>query len=211
MFKLISATPSPFARKVRIALIEKDLPFALVTEVPWDSSTRTPDFNPLEKLPILILEDGASVYDSSHILDFLELKYPQPPLLPADADGILTAKRLDVLCNGVCDALVLFFFERMRAEDKRSAEWAARQQRKIEGGLREIARLVGKRHYAVGEMFTLGDIAAATAVGYVSVRYPEMPWRSLYPDLAAYADRLDARPSFVATRPVAQSMKDKVV
>ena len=53
MFKLISATPSPYARKVRIALAEKGLPFELVTEVPWDSGTQTPKYNPLEKLPVL--------------------------------------------------------------------------------------------------------------------------------------------------------------
>ena len=52
MFKLMSATPSPYARKVRIALQEKGLPFELVTEVPWDSTTSTPQYNPLEKLPV---------------------------------------------------------------------------------------------------------------------------------------------------------------
>jgi glutathione S-transferase len=51
MFKLISATPSPHARKVRIALQEKGLPFELVTEVPWDSTTSTPKYNPLRSFP----------------------------------------------------------------------------------------------------------------------------------------------------------------
>jgi glutathione S-transferase len=211
MLRLISATPSPFARKVRIALIEKNLPFELNTEVPWDHTTETPKFNPLEKLPVLILDDGSSVFDSSFILEFLEMKYPQVPLLPRDVDGRLAAKKLDVLCNGVCDAVVLLFFERMRGPDRMSPEWAARQQRKIDGGLREIAHLVGRRRFAVGEEFTLGDIAAATAVGYVSVRYSEMPWRNLYPDLAAYSERMEQRPSLAATRPVAQTMQDKIV
>lgn len=211
MFRLISATPSPFARKVRIALAEKGLPFELMTEVPWDGTTSTPQYNPLEKLPVLILEDGGSVYDSSHILEFLELKHPEPPLLPREPDGILAAKRLDVLCNGVCDALVLLFFERMRGEAQQSPQWMARQRRKIDGGVREIARLIGTRDYAVGGRFGLGDIAAATAVGYVSLRDPDMPWRAQYPDLAAYSDRMERRPSFQASVPVAQKMTDKVV
>ena len=58
MYKVISATPSPYARKVRIALTKKDVPFDLITEVPWDKTTRTPEFNPLEKLPILIRAAG---------------------------------------------------------------------------------------------------------------------------------------------------------
>ena len=119
MLKLISATPSPFARKVRIALAEKGLPFELMTEVPWDCTTSTPKYNPLEKLPVLILEDGSSVYESSFILQYLELKYPQPPLLPADVDGVIAARRLEVLCDGICDAVVLSFFEKMRPAEGR--------------------------------------------------------------------------------------------
>ncbi|WP_290648279.1 glutathione S-transferase N-terminal domain-containing protein [Aquisalimonas sp.] len=210
MFRLISATPSPYARKVRIALAEKGLPFELITEVPWDSTTTTPEFNPLEKLPILLLEDGTSVYDSRFILQYLEVKHPHPSLLPDDEDAALTARKLEVLCDGVCDALVLTFFERMRDEGG-SPEWIARQRRKIDGGLREIARIVGNRQWAVGERFSLGDIAAGTAVGYLSVRLPELDWRTLYPDLAALSDRLEERCSFRESVPYAQPISDKVV
>ena len=72
MYRLISATPSPYARKVRIALAEKGIVFELITEVPWDSTTQTPRHNPLEKLPVLLLEGGGSVYESSYILEYLE-------------------------------------------------------------------------------------------------------------------------------------------
>jgi glutathione S-transferase len=211
MLKLISATPSPYARKVRIALAEKGLPFELLTEVPWDSTTATPKYNPLEKLPVLILADGPSVYESSFIMQFLELKYPETPLLPPDVDGILAARRVEVLCDGVCDAVVLTFFERMRAAGGQSPEWQARQRRKIDGGVREMARLIGRRTFAVGDTFGLGDIAVGTALGYLAVRFKEFEWRTLYPDLAAYAAALERRPSFAATVPVPQIISDKVV
>ena len=210
MYTLISATPSPYARKVRIALAEKGISFALQTEVPWDSTTTTPRHNPLEKLPILLLPDGGSVYESSYILQYLELKHPQPPLVPPDADGFLAARKLEVLCDGVCDAVVLTLFERRR-EGGGSAPWLARQRRKIEGGLAEMARLVGERPWAVGESFSLGDIAVGTAVGYLSVRYAEFAWRALYPALAAYSDRLEGRPSFQQSVPVPQTILDRVV
>jgi glutathione S-transferase len=211
MYKLISATPSPYARKVRIALAEKGIPFELITEVPWNSTTTTPKYNPLEKLPVLLLEDGGSVYESRFILEYLELKHPAPPLLPKDIDGILAAKRLEVLCDGICDALVTTFFERLRAPGHQSAAWIARQRRKIDGGLREIARLIGKREWAVGDRFTLGDIAACTVAGYLSVRFPEIAWRDRYPDFANYADRLAERPSFKATIPSPQRIDEGVV
>ena len=47
-------------------------------------TTTTPRYNPLEKLPVLLLPDGSSVYESSYILQYLELKHPQTPLLPDD-------------------------------------------------------------------------------------------------------------------------------
>ena len=210
MLQLISATPSPYARKVRIALAEKGIAFELLTEVPWNDTTSTPKFNPLEKLPVLILEDGSSVYESNYILQYLELKYPTPPMLPADVDGILAARKLEVLCDGVCDALVLTFFERMRG-DGASPEWTARQRRKIDGGVKEMARLVGEGDWAVGDRFSLGDIAAGTLVGYMTVRFPELPWRTQYPNLAALSDRLEQRPSFKNSVPCAQKITDKIV
>ena len=210
MFQLISATPSPYARKVRIALAEKGLPFELLTEVPWHSTTSTPRYNPLEKLPVLLLPDGSNVYESSYILQYLELKYPWIPLLPDDIDGKLAARKLEVLCDGVCDAVVLTLFEKMRAGGG-SPEWLARQRRKIDGGLAEMAKIVGSRQWATGNSFSLGDIAVGTAVAYLSVRFQELPWRTLYPDLALLSDRLEQRPSFRDSVPYAQSITDKVV
>lgn len=210
MYRLISATPSPYARKVRISLIEKGIPFELHTEVPWDSTTTTPQHNPLEKLPVLVLPDGSSVYESSYILEWLEIKHPQVRLFPADADDLLLAKKYDVLCNGICDAIVLSFFESKR-EGGGSIEWLERQRRKIEGGTRELSRLLGDRAWAVGDGLSLGDIALGTAVGYLSVRYPQLDWKRLYPNLAAHSARLEQRESFRQTVPVPQTIRDKVV
>jgi glutathione S-transferase len=81
-------------------------------------------------VPVLILEDGSSIFDSRFILDYLEWVYPQTPLLPKDIPDRLFAKKLEVLADGVCDAVVLIFFERMRGATA-SAEWTARQIHKI--------------------------------------------------------------------------------
>jgi glutathione S-transferase len=210
-YRLISATPSPYARKVRIALAEKAIPFELITEVPWDSTTATPRYNPLEKLPILLLGDDSSVYESSFILEFLEAKHPKPPLLPLDVDERLAARKFEVLCDGVCDAVVLTFFERRRPTCCQSKEWSARQRRKIEGGVREMARLVGDRQWAAGDRFSVGDIAVGTALTYLGVRLADFDWRALHPALAKYCDRMEQRPSFAGSRPVPQTIKDAVV
>lgn len=210
MYRLISATPSPYARKVRIQLAEKAIPFELITEVPWNSDTRTPQFNPLEKLPVLICEDGTSVYESRFINEWIEMKHPSPPLVLGDVDGILAVKRFEILADGVCDALVLLFFEKARTPDKRSPEWTARQQRKVDGGLRELARLLGDGEFCVGGRFTLADAACGTAVRYLDVRWPDNPWRRNHPNLSAFSDRMERRPSFAGSVPYAQVIRDKV-
>ena len=81
MLKLLSATPSPFARKVRVALLEKTIPFELITINPWDASTDIEAYNPLAKIPVLILENNDTLYESSFILEWLELEYPSPTLI----------------------------------------------------------------------------------------------------------------------------------
>ncbi len=209
--QLISATPSPYARKVRITLHEKNVPFELVTEVPWNSTTATPKHNPLEKLPVLILDDGSSVYESRFILEWIEAKHPEPPMLPDDIDGKLFARRVEVVVDGVCDACVSLFWERHRDPDKQSAEWKARQMRKVDGGLRALAEWVGEREFIVEDRFGLADVATGTVCRYLDVRFPELPWRTTHPNLAAYSDRIERRPSFAATVPVPQVISDKVV
>ena len=213
MLRLISATPSPYARKVRIALVEKNIAFELVTEVPWDSTTQTPQYNPLEKLPVLILDSGKSVYESHYILEFIEAKYTSDlPLLPKDdVDGCLFAKQIEVVADGICDALVLLFFEKQREDGKRSEEWIARQQRKVDGGLKALADWIGGKRFFVDNAFGLADIAAGSVLGYLKVRFPEHPWRETYPQLARYSEDLEQRQSFKDTIPTPQKISDKVV
>jgi len=209
--KLISATPSPYARKVRIALAEKSVPFELQTEVPWNDGTSLPQHNPLEKLPVLLLDDGSTIWESSFILEWIERKFSSPPLLPPDDDGILAHKRMDALATGVCDAFLLVFFERMRPEAHRSQPWTDRQMRKVRGGIAEIARVVGDRPYAVGDAFGIADISAGSALGWLDVRFPELGWQETHPNLDRYMDGLAARPSFQATMPYPQTITSAVV
>ncbi len=209
--KLISATPSPYARKVRIALAEKSLPFELQTEVPWNADTSLPRHNPLEKLPVLILDDGSTLWESSFILEWIERKHPRPPLLPDDDDGILAHKRMDALATGVCDAFLLVFFERMRPEAQRSQPWMDRQMRKVHGGIAEIARVVGDAPFAVRDRFGIADIAAGSVLGYLEVRFPELGWRDTHSNLGRYMDGLMTRPSFQATVPYPQTIGGAVV
>jgi glutathione S-transferase len=198
------------ARSV-ISLAGIGAPFELVTENPWNRGASTPDLNPLGKVPVLILEDGSTIYESSYVLEWLEVHYPSPPLFPTDPLQRLAARKIEVLADGVCDAIVLSLMEGLRAKEHRSQPWRDRQARKIEGGLAEVARLVPEQGFCVGNTFGLADLSAGTMLGYLSGRYPSLDWRTQYPHLATFHDRLLERTSFRDTQPVPQTMEAGVV
>lgn len=204
--KLISATPSPWARKVRILAIEKGIDLEVINDIPWAPDTIVPDHNPLEKLPILLTDEGEAIYESRLIVEWLERRFPEPAMIPTDDAGYILAKKFEVLADCTLDAVLLDVFELSRAHV--DAEWERRQRRKVEGGLGEIARLIGDRDFAMAGRFTLADAAVGALLGSLSMsagKYDGVPgrdWRERHPALAGYYDRLDQRPSFIATRPV---------
>jgi glutathione S-transferase len=216
---LISATPSPFARMNRIALTLKSIPFTLKNEVPWLSTTETPKYNPLEKLPILLFPDGRKpVYDSAHIGEYIVAKYADrgPRLVTGDIDADLEIRQIVVLCEGCLDAIVLNRWEERREEDKQSKLWLDRQNRKVDGAMRAFHEMVGKRReegkeYLVGEELTLADIAVVVTVGWVEWAGLREGWREKYGLLREWWEKLDARKEFAETRPVMFELTEQVV
>lgn len=205
--KLVNSTPSAFGRKVAIAMKEKKIPFEMVMDVPWNDKSIVPNYSPLQQLPILVTDQGENIYDSMFICEWLERKHPYPPLLPSDVDGILAAKRLQLLGERLMEITVLIVFEEQREHP--SPAWTARQTRKVGGGIAEIAKLVGNRVPKASEPITYADIAAAAALTWFDfmlgnglfAKVEEARWRQKYPNLVAYVDALEARPSFRETRP----------
>ena len=219
---LISATPSPFARKVRIALMEKGVEFTLQNEIPWHAETETPVYNPLEQLPILVPDDGEPVYEFTFILEWIEHRYPHPPLMPAAAEDRLEARRVQVLVEGVMDATALLFFEAQREQP--SLVWTQRQLRKVVGGLRELDRRLRDRHLFVGDQFGLADIAVISVLGMQDVVEqsgaadqwraidPAMAkWQTVFPNLRQFEEHHRERPSVRDTMPVMFELSQSVV
>jgi glutathione S-transferase len=204
--KLVIATPSPFARKARIALIEKGLPHEIVVQNPWQTRIEA---NPLGKVPALVLDDGRVVHDSSVIVEYLETLGVPPILIPADPALRVAHKQIEALADGICDAVVLIVAERARPPEMQSATWIARQAAKIPAALKELENSLGQKGHFTSHGFGLAEIATACALGYLDLRYPELVWRQPHPRLAALAARLEARPSFAASRPMAQEVPMK--
>ena len=218
MLTLISATPSPYARKNRIALLEKAIPFELKSEIPWHSTTETPKYNPLEKLPILIFDDGRPpIYESWYIQEYIVQKYKNqgPALMPDGLDDQLLVRQIQVLADGACDALALVFFEMARG-DLKSAEWLDRQMRKVNGVLvaaDELVKKSGDRKFLVCNEFSVADIALGSMLGMMSMiekKFGIVQFLEKYPDLKNYWEWLEERQSFKDTQPEMFELTEKV-
>ena len=199
--KLITSLTSPYARKVRIVLAEKKIDCPLELELPWEADSKVADFNPLGKVPVLIMDDGTTLYDSRVIVEYLDNISPVSRLLPQDKRLLIDTRRWEALADGVCDAAANIVVEQRRPQDMRSQDWIARQQDKVERGLAAMSAMLGERSWCNGEAYSLADIAAGCALGYLDFRFASNDWRSQFANLAQLEERLAARPSFSETRP----------
>jgi glutathione S-transferase len=199
--RLVIATPSPFARKARIALLEKGVSHELVVQNPWQSAIAD---NPLGKVPVLYLDDGGIVHDSSVIVEYLETRGKPPPLLPSEAHERVMHRQVEAIADDTCDAAVLIVTERARPPARQSTAWIARQAGKLPRALDELEQRLGGRESFTAHGFGLAEIATGCALGYLDLRYAELDWRKDHPRLARLATRLGERSSFAATRPSAQ-------
>jgi len=200
--KLFGTPGSPYVRKARLALEEKRIAYEYVHAPAEVRETQVVPLNPLGKIPVLLADDGRAVYDSAVIVEYLDGLVAEPRLIPRAFDDRIEVKRWEALGDGIADATVLISHDYRKPEAKReSAEWYQKQRQKIERGLAVMSRDLGSREFCFGASFTLADIAAGYALGYLDQALPDLDWRKPYPALSQLAARLAARDSFRKTLP----------
>lgn len=200
--KLIGTLTSPYVRKVRIVMAEKKLDYAFELENVWALDSTIQASNPLAKVPCLIMEDGAVIYDSHVIVEYLDTLTPVCKLVPANGRERAEVKCWEALADGVLDAGVLIFLEKgQRAPELQSAAWIERQMSKILAGLKAMSNGLGETAFCTGIHYSLADVAVGCALGWLNFRFPEIPWRTEYPNLQRLYDKLSERQSFKDTVP----------
>ncbi|MDO8436922.1 MAG: glutathione S-transferase [Nitrosomonadaceae bacterium] len=199
--KLVGSLTSPYVRKARIVLAEKRINYDFAVDVPWNADSQVPDYNPLGKVPVLIMEDGTPLYDSRVIVEYLDNISPVSRLIPESNRHRIMVKRWEVLADGISDAAATIFLERKRPAVQQSPEWIMRQQQKVTRGLEAAAHELGTKKWCNGSAYTLADVALGCTLGYLTFRFPEIEWRNAFPNLADLADKLEKRVSFVETAP----------
>ena len=202
--KLIGSGSSPYVRKVRIVMAEKKLDYHFVSENVWSAETRIGESNPLGKVPCLVMEGAEALFDSRVIVEYLDTLSPVGKLIPTLGRERAEVKTWEALADGVLDAAVMARMEATwdgRTKAQRSQEWIDRQIGKVHASVKAMGKGLAEKPFCAGIHLSLADIAVGCALGYLDLRFAEIPWRTDHPNLAKLQDKLSLRASFADTAP----------
>lgn len=196
---LIGQYDSPFVRRVAIALRLYGIAFE---HKPWSTfgdADRIAPYNPLRRVPTLVLDDGEALIESTIILDYLdEFAGPEQAMLPRAGVARRRQLRICALASGLGDKAVSLLYERVLRKDKQLDLWVERCQAQIADVLKvlEAERAKVTTPYWLGDRIGHADIAVACAVRFTREAHPALFDAARYPKLAAHAERCEALPAF---------------
>jgi glutathione S-transferase len=196
---LIGQYDSPFVRRVAIAMRLYGLAFE---HRPWSTfgdADKIAPFNPLRRVPTLVLSDGEALIESTIILDYLdELAGPGKSMIASNGPERRHALRVCALATGLADKAVSLLYERVLRKDQYSKIWVERCQAQI-GGVLDVLE---KERAAIASPFWSGvkishaDIAVACVLRFTSEAHPSLVDPARHPALADHAARCEAMPVF---------------
>ncbi|MCG5260729.1 glutathione S-transferase [Cupriavidus gilardii] len=200
--KLYASQTSPYARKVRVVMAEKKIDYQMVEVDVWSPDTEIGQFNPLGKVPCLVMEDGGAVFDSRVIVEYVDTLTPVSRMIPQGSRERLEVRCWEALADGLLDAALLARLEHTQREPaERSERWVRRQLGKIDGALVAMANGLADRPWCAGNHYSLADVAVGCALSYLDFRFPDIAWRERHPNLVAFHDKVSKRQSFIDTEP----------
>ncbi len=210
MLKLYHLDRSPFGWKVRMVLEEKKTPYELVIPVNKSEDQAFFKLNPFRLTPVLELEDGATIYESTVINEYLEEKYPEPAMLPKD---LHERARIRMIEDSTDQYLYVTLRELRSAQFEYSPPFLVRKKAdQVDHKLLEASRvklhehltrleseLAGRKFFG-GAMFSLADVALAPPLTASMKLLSVLPDKR-YPLIAAWSARVVERASYVASAP----------
>jgi glutathione S-transferase len=202
---LIGMFDSPFVRRVAISMKLLELPFEHANWSVGKDFDRIREFNPLGRVPTLVLGGGEKLFESAAILDYLdELVGPARALLPASGPERRQALNLMAMATGAAEKGVLQVYEgAFRPESKRHQPWLDRMRTQMSASLAAIDRYIGERgvsQWLIGKRMTQADITAVCAFTFLNDTLRVASDRVMFQSLATLAARCEAMPAFQETR-----------
>jgi glutathione S-transferase len=198
--KLLGTNTSPYVRKVRLVLLEKNIHHTYLIDPPREPGSQVVRANPLARIPALILDDETCVFDSPVIAEYADSLNDTPILIPrTDALARMRVKRWEALADGIMDSAVVVRTESIRPAEKQEADAIARHNDAITRALAYVSGQLGQRTWCEGTSITLADLALVSALIYLDLRQPDRNWRGTHPDLAAWFSGMNERASVRTT------------
>jgi len=195
---LIGQYDSPFVRRVGIALTIYGLPFEHRTWSAFSDADKLRPYNPLTRVPTLVLDDGGVLVDSHSMLDYLDSLVPaERALFPRAEPERHRHLKVAALATGLADKAVSLFYER-RLHSTASEVWVDRCRAQMSGAFAalETDRATRGREYWFGEAIGHADIAVACALRFIGDVHAGLMPMANYPALQAHAERMEALPVF---------------
>jgi glutathione S-transferase len=193
--KLLYTKRSPYARKVRVIALEKDIPLELVDEDLQKKSQCLLDANPLGKVPTLILDNGTTVFDSPVICRYLDTLHDTPVMIPHDASERIEVLKWEAFADDLTTAAINLYMEKVRHPQDFHKDFSAN----LESNIRSAYGYTEKNLPRLKE-FNLASIAVASAIGYIHFRLPHLKVQGT---LSQWFEEISKRPSMAQTIPVA--------
>jgi glutathione S-transferase len=194
--KLLGTNTSPYVRKVRLVMLEKNIAHDYLVDPPREPGSQVARANPLGRIPALILDDETCVFDSPVIAEYADTLNDTPILIPRnDALARMRVKRWEALADGIMDSAVVVRTERLRAAEHQQADNIDRHNEAISRALSFAAGQLGGNVWCEGASITLADLALVSALIYLDLRQPERDWRSPHSSLASWFERVSGRDS----------------
>ena len=190
---------SPYARKVRMLVIEKGLEnqIKFVTANALDDPAELLAVNPLAKIPALVTDSGETFFDSPLICEYLDSLKPEPCLIPAKGGAHWQVLKAQALTDGILDASVSTVMMTIRLKTEPPTYWLERWSNSIDRSLVAMEAQLEQ----LGEHFNLAHICYMTVLGYLDFRLPNIDWQQRHPALAAWCEQYAERRSYVETKP----------
>ena len=195
--KLIGVYLSPYVRRVAAALISRGLPYEHQPVNGYKEYEAASRYNPVGKVPSLVLDDGEILIDSSAIIDYLNELVPSAPLIPAGSRARRATLKLAAIGYGVAEQAISLYGRARTAPETDTKRWRAQ----IHGGLRALDEAAREGGPLQAKPLDAAAITAVVAVELLALLHPYIELLPAFPALAALAaEQRDAAP-FAQTRP----------
>ena len=198
--KLVYSPPSPFVRKVTTLIHHANLSDRIelinVKTTALSVAEEARAANPLGKIPVMILEDGKTIFDSRVITRYLD-EIAESNLYPQEK--IYDILTLEALADGIMESAVSITYEsKLRPKNEQSTSWMEAQWSKV---LHAVKALNDREFKAMDGDINMGQIAVACSLGYLDFRHDARQWRSGLSNLASWNDKMMKLPALIKTIP----------